>query len=180
MDVHVVLPTFFILGASATVPSRLTKASPPFCCGSGRFIADPCGIFTGFGVNKPRLLSPAFAEDSAMGEKAADEPASFLARLFPSEVGVDGEPAGASLPGRTSLSSTSAIFAATTWTDIAAVSQSPFSNTNSESSGCALRSKVHCGPWSFHEHLGRVLHPKPATFRVSFWWQLTKCHLTWE
>lgn len=168
MDVHVVLPTFFILGASATVPSRLTKASPPFCCGSGRFIADPCGIFTGFGVNKPRLLSPAFAEDSAMGEKAADEPASFLARLFPSEVGVNGEPAGASLPGRTSLSSTSAIFAATTWTDIAAVSQSPFSNTNSESSGCALRSKVHCGPCSFHEHLGRVLHPKPATFRVSF------------
>lgn len=179
MDIHVVLPTFFIRGASATVPSRLTKASPPFCCGSGRFIADPWGILTGFGVSKPRLLSPAFAEDSAMGEEAADEPASFLARLFPSDVGVTGEPAGASLPGRTSLSSTSAIFAATTWTDIAAVSQSPFSNTNSESSGCAL-SKVHCGPCSFHEYLGRVLQPKPATFRMSLRWQLTKCHSTWE
>jgi hypothetical protein len=68
--------TFFILGASATVPSRLTNASPPFCCGSGRFIADDCGIFTGFGVSKPGLGS-AFTEGSIVGV-VAEEPAFIL------------------------------------------------------------------------------------------------------
>ncbi|TNN71921.1 hypothetical protein EYF80_017928 [Liparis tanakae] len=87
--------------ASATVPSRLTKASPPFCCGSVRFMADACGIFAEFGLSKPRLPSPAFAEGSAVGDAAAEKPAScgsFLPRVLPSEVGVIGEPAGASLP----------------------------------------------------------------------------------
>lgn len=129
MEKIVVSLTFFIRGASATVPSRLTKASPPFCCGSVRFIADACGIFAGFGVSKPRLPSPALAEGSAVGDVAAVKPAScgsFLARVLPSEVGVMEDSAGKSLPVGTSLSSTSAIFAATTWTDIAAVSQSPF------------------------------------------------------
>lgn len=76
--------------------------------------------------------SPAFAEGSAIGDTAAAEPAScgsFLGRFLPSDVGVTGDSAGRSLPVGTSLSSTSAIFAATTWTDIAAVSQSPFSST---------------------------------------------------
>lgn len=129
IEKNVVSLTFFILGASATVPSRLTKASPPFCCGSDRFIADACGILAVFGVSNPKLPSPAFAEGSAVGEAAAEEPAScgsFLARFLPSEVGVIGEPAAKSLPVGTSLSSTSAIFAATTCTDIAAVSESLF------------------------------------------------------
>lgn len=152
---NVVALTFFIRGASATVPSRLTKASPPFCCGSGRFIDDACGIFAGIGVSKPRLPSPAFAEGSAVGDAAAEEPAScgsLLPRFLPSDVGVTGDPADKSLPVGTSLSSTSAIFAATTWTDIAAVSQSPFPNTDNESSGCERSSDdgpLHCGLRSF-------------------------------
>lgn len=161
--------TFFIRGASATVPSRLTKASPPFCCGSVRFIADACGIFAGFGVSKHRLPSPAFAESSPVGEAAAEEPAScgsLLARCLPSEVGVIGDPAGMSLPVGTSLSSTSAIFAATTWTDIAAVSQSPFSNTNSESNGCERWSdaaRVHCGPCSSSKYQRNLHLASPST-----------------
>lgn len=97
-----------------------------------------------FGASKPGLASPAFAEDSVVGDVAAEEPAScgsFLARSLSSDVGVIGDAADKSLPVETSLSSTSAIFPATTWTDIAAVSQSPFSSTDSESSGCELKSK---------------------------------------
>lgn len=162
--------TFFIRGASATVPSRLTKASPPFCCGSGRFIADACGIFTGFGVSKPGLDSPAFTEGSAVGDAAAEEPAScgsFLARFLPSDIGVTGDSAAKSLPG-TSLSSTSAIFAATTCTDIAAVSQSPFSNTDNESSGCEWRTdddQVHYGLCSsITKHLNDASASAPRRF----------------
>lgn len=164
-SLHPSSPTFFIRGASATVPSRLTNASPPFCCGSGRFIADPCGIFTGLGVGEPGLPSAARAGEEEETEAAEEEEATGL---FPSEVGVAGETAGAS------LSSTSAIFATTTWTDIAAVSQSPFfffppapPTQISESSGCERSGEVDAGNWS-------LFNPSPpAPVRMS------RCHSEW-
>ena len=117
------LPTFFIRGASATVPSRFRKASP-FCWASVRFIADACGIFTGFGHGVGEGLGSPLTV-SAADEVDATGFVSFLFSPLSSALGVTGDTAANSLVGM-SFNSTSAIFAATTCTDIATISQSPF------------------------------------------------------